>query len=269
MLRSTVGVFNRLFPSVGFAASQRWFNHISTYDSGQHLLFMNYGYRADPPVELLPEDEQHRYSIQLYQRVADAIDLSGLDLLEVGCGRGGGASYVFRYLKPKSLTAIDLAANAISFCQDQYDLPGLTFEVGDAEKLRFPDNSFDALLNVESSICYQHPERFFQEVVRVLKPGGHFLYADIRAQDELLAWEEQLEALPLEKLDEQDLTEHVIEALELDNERRSRLISEHVPRILRPTFREFAGVQGSDFFYGAFVRGEKVYRRYVFRKPAI
>jgi hypothetical protein len=38
---------------------------------------------------------------------------------------------------------------------------------------------------------------------------------------------------------------------------------------LRRPFNEFAGVKGSDFFYGAFARGEKVYRRYLFRKPAV
>jgi len=158
-------------------------------------------------------------------------------------------------------------ASAIAFCQNYYDVPGLTFVRGDAEALQFSDCSFDALLNVESSICYQYPERFFAEVVRVLKPGGHFLYADIRSQEELPEWSQQLAATGLDQLEEEDITARVVEALVLDNERRQRLISRYAPRLLRYTFKEFAGVKGSDFFFNAFVRREKIYRRYLFQKP--
>ncbi|MGH7787775.1 MAG: MGH1-like glycoside hydrolase domain-containing protein, partial [Candidatus Binatia bacterium] len=35
-------------------------------------------------------DEPNRYSIQLYHRVATQVDLAGKDVLEVGCGHGGG-----------------------------------------------------------------------------------------------------------------------------------------------------------------------------------
>lgn len=267
LIRSTVSLFQRAFPGVGYAASRRWFDHISTYDSGRHLLFMNYGYADDQPLTLMPEDEDHRYSIQLYHRVAAAVDLWDAQVLEVGCGRGGGASYVCRYLSPKSVVAVDLAANAIDFCNNHYQLPNLVFERADAEDLPYPDNTFDALLNVESSICYQYPERFFAEVERVLRPGGHFLYADIRQQDECATWSAQLDALNLVKLEEEDITPNVLRALDHDHERRQRLIKEHVPWLLRHTFNEFAGLQGSQFFYGAFASGEKVYKRFLFQKP--
>lgn len=266
MIRASVGFFNRLIPGVGYFASRRWFEHISTYKSGRHLLFMNYGFAADPPINLLAEDEEHRYFIQLYHHTASAIDLQGLEVLEVGCGRGGGSSYMARYLKPKSLVAVDLAANAIDFCQAHYNRPNLRFERGDAQDLPFADNSFDALVNVESSICYPDVPKFLSEVVRVLRPGGHFLYADIRNQDELAIWSDQLAALPLEKVTEEIITPNVLRALDLDNGRKEQLISQYAPRIIHPIFKEFAGMKGSKFFYGAFASGEKVYKRYVFRK---
>lgn len=267
LVRSTVAIIQRALPGVGYAASRRWFDHISTYDSGRHLLFMNYGFADDHPLTLLPEDEEHRYSIQLYHRVAAAVDLRGAQVLEVGSGRGGGASYVCRYLGPQAIMAVDLAANAIDFCNSYYHLPNLIFERADAENLPYPDNTFDALLNVESSICYQNPERFFAEVVRVLRPGGHFLYADIRNHDELETWAAQLNQLNLVKLAEEDITPNVLRALDQDHERRQQLINEHVPWLLRNTFNEFAGLQGSRFFYGAFASGEKIYKRFLFRKP--
>lgn len=266
MMKTAVNIFQKLVPGLGYVASRRWFDHISTYDSGRHLLFMNYGYAADPPLKLLPEDEEHRYSIQLYHHVAAAVDLAGLKVLEVGCGRGGGASYATRYLKPKSMIGVDLSANAIAFCNDFYRLEGLSFERRDAENLQFSDKSFDAVLNVESSVCYPHPEKFFAEVRRVLRPGGYFLYADVRNREELAMWDHRLEEMKLDKLEEEEITAGVLQALKQDSIRRKRLIQEHVPRPLQKIFHEFAGTEGTNFFFGAFARQEKVYKRFLFRK---
>ncbi len=267
MMRTAVTIFQRLVPSLGYVASRRWFDHISTYESGRHLLFMNYGYAAESPPELLPEDEEHRYSIQLYHHVASAVDLQDLDMLEVGCGRGGGTAYVARYLKPKSMVGVDLAANAIAFCNDFYQVEGLAFERGDAENLQFADETFDAILNLESSLCYQHPEKFFAEVHRLLRPGGFFLYADLREQSEISMWERQLAEMKLEKIEEEDITTRVVQALKQDSNRKKGLIEKHVPWPLRKIFHEFAGTEGTNFFFGPLARAEKVYRRYLFKKP--
>lgn len=47
-------------------------------------------------------DERNRYCIQLYHRTAAQADLSGRRVLEVGCGNGGGASYLTRTMRPAS-----------------------------------------------------------------------------------------------------------------------------------------------------------------------
>src|SRR4051794_1111375 len=75
--------------------------------------FMNYGYaplgaEADA-LPLAPELECDRFGLQLYRRVAGATDLDGKDVLEVGCGRGGGATFVFDEFRPRSMTAVDLS----------------------------------------------------------------------------------------------------------------------------------------------------------------
>ena len=54
------------------------------------------------------------------------------------------------------------------------------FEVGDSESIPFEDEKFDVVLNVESSHCYGDMDQFMSEVTRVLKPGGHFLWCDLR-----------------------------------------------------------------------------------------
>src|SRR5882757_8753515 len=129
-------------------------------------------------VPLAPSDEPNRACIQLYHRTATQVDLSGKRMLEVGCGHGGGASYLTRTLHPASYTGLDLNVAGIAFCRKIHNLPGLEFVQSNAENLPFPDQSFDALINIESSNHYPQLPRFLAEVARVLCPGGHFLYAD-------------------------------------------------------------------------------------------
>jgi ubiquinone/menaquinone biosynthesis C-methylase UbiE len=76
-------------------------------------------------------------------------------------------------------------------------LPGLDFVQGDAENLPFPDESFDAVLNVEASHANPRFPRFIAEVARVLRPGGHFLYADMRGYQEISDWEAALADAPM------------------------------------------------------------------------
>ena len=105
-------------------------------------------------------DEPDRYFIQLYHHVASAVDLEDKEVLEVGSGRGGGSSYIKRYLKPRRMVGIDFSANAVAFCNDAYSVDGLSYQTGDAEHLPFEDESFDAVVNVESSHCYGSMEAF-------------------------------------------------------------------------------------------------------------
>ena len=96
-------------------------------------------------------DEPNRFPIQLYHRTATQVDLSGKRVLEVSCGHGGGASYLVRTLHPASYTGLDLNPAGIAFCRKRHNLPGLDFVQGNAEDLPFADESFDAVINVESS----------------------------------------------------------------------------------------------------------------------
>jgi SAM-dependent methyltransferase len=158
-----------------------WYQFLAARYRDPSWTFMNYGYRPPEPVAPLvldPADEADRSCIQLYDVVSGAVPLAGREVLEIGSGRGGGASYVARYLKPRRMVAVDLSTRAVALCRARFDLPGLSFQEGDAEQLPFGDRAFDAVLNVESSHCYGRLPVFLREVRRVLRPGGEFLYAD-------------------------------------------------------------------------------------------
>ena len=237
-----------------------WYELLSSFDTGTGLLFMNHGYARAPdegPLALQPEDEEHRFAIQLYHRVAGAIDWRGLDGLEVSCGRGGGANYVARTLAPRTLVGLDVTRSAIRFCERHYTCTGLSFRHGDAEHLPFPDGSFDVVLNVEASRSYPHPRLFFREVARVLRPGGHFLFADFRKQSKLAKLDDQLRSSGLEFVEREDISPRVAEALALDARRRAASIERLAPRGARSVFGRFAHVDDDE--RRRFESGEKVY----------
>ena len=270
ILRAFISLFNRFLPGLGFMLSRLWFEFISRVDSGDDMLFMNYGYAeldaSMPPLRLRPEDERHRYPIQLYNKVAGAVDMRNLEVLEIGSGRGGGAAYMADCLEPKSVVGLDITASAIDFCRRRYGNGRLSFVRGDAQSLEFSDESFDVVVSIESSICYPDVEAFFSEVVRVLRPLGYFLYADLRQAHELDTWQAQISRTGLKVVLEEVITSNILRALDLDDQRKRELIERRLPRPMHRPFGEFAGLKGSQFFYGDLLRGEKSYHRFVLQK---
>lgn len=239
--------------------------YISHLDRKGEVTFLNYGYSDGKKLELKKEDEKNRYSIQLYHHIANFIRLKGLDVLEVGCGRGGGASYIARYLKPKSIKGIDLCKKAIDFCKKNYSVNGLSFCYGNALNLPYTDNNLDAIINVESSHRYSDMGRFLREVYRVLKPGGYFLFADLRDKCTILSLRQYLNNSKLKIIKEELITPHVVEALHLDHERRIKLIEKLAPKFLHGLTKEFAGTKETGL-YKSFLTREKEYFHYILRK---
>jgi SAM-dependent methyltransferase len=104
-----------------------WYQLLSQIDTKDVMHYMNFGYAELDCTLLLAlhtEDEPNRYCIQLYHHVAAAIDMHERDVLEVGCGRGGGAAFLMRYLGPNSLTGVDLSDAAIRFCTARHRSTG-------------------------------------------------------------------------------------------------------------------------------------------------
>src|SRR5579871_2430081 len=164
------------------------------------------------------------------------------------------------------MVGVDLSAEAIALCTARHRVPGLQFRTGDALNLPFEAESFDAVVNVESSHCYADLATFFREVHRVLKPGGQFLYADLHERDGLPEWHKTLIDNGFAIVRQADITPQVLTALERDNERKLALLDRFVPRLFRKSFYDFAGMRGSKIdeafrsgrlMYGSF-RADKV-----------
>jgi len=96
-------------------------------------------------------------------------------ILVVGCGTGGNSCYLANKYGC-TVVGIDIAERMVAHAQERAESQGLTdrvsFQVGDAYDLQFPDASFDAVITVFVS-QFLDPHRAYPGFHRVLKPGGH------------------------------------------------------------------------------------------------
>jgi SAM-dependent methyltransferase len=269
MLTKILNLAIRISPRLSRALVRMWYQMLVVIDRRREITFMNYGY-ADLDTDarglaLNNGESDNRYSIQLYHHLAAAVDLKGKNVVEVGSGRGGGASYIARYLRPQTMRGIDLSDKAVDFCNTHYSTAGLSFSQGDAENLPLADASVDAVVNLESSHCYGSMEKFLSEVHRVLRPGGYFLFSDHRDQGKVGFLRQQLKDSGLNVVKETDITANVVRALDLDNDRKAKLIELRCPRVLRGRMAEFAAMKGSKT-YQTFASGSSRYLSFVAQK---
>ena len=237
-----------------------WYNLFARKSGSHAFRFINYGYNEDGYcLDLSEQDEAERYSIQLYHHTATQIDISKKNLLEVGSGRSGGSSYIQRYLKTRAVTGLYISSDAVQLSNLSFDTPGLSFVQGDSEDLPFEDNSFDVVLNVESSHHYGNIEKFLLEVARILKGSGCLLWIDFRTNQEMknLFMTFKKSGFVVEK--KKDITQNITRALELLTPYKKRQIKKHVPNFIQSVFESYAGVTGGSV-NKAFLEGNLIYK---------
>ena len=242
-----------------------WYQRISKAHNKVDFRFMNYGFLDNNSPVLEPEDEPYRLFIQLYHMNIRDIDLKNKQVLEVGSGRGGGASWIAKSKKPSSLIGVDFSKEAVSLCNGWYRQENLNFIEGNAQDLPFEDNNFDIVYNVESSHCYGDMSKFVSESFRVLRKGGNFCWTDFRDEESMSKTEEIFLKSGFSVLSKKDITDEVINALDMINDAKKERITELVPRTIRRSFETFAGVQGTPV-YDSFKSGKLKYYRYQMTK---
>lgn len=230
--------------------------------------FMNYGYApnpSDPPIDSALSNCTQRYPMQMYHYLATKADLEGKQVLEVGSGRGGGAKHVAGTFKPASYIGMDIASSAVELSNKLHKLPNLKFIQGSAEKIPLDDASIDVVLNVESCHAYGNVDTFLKEVKRVLKPGGYLLLVDFRSVENMNLLKAQLKNTGLDWLEEENISQNVIRAMEEEDETKKARIKKLVPTKWQKLFSEFAGVVGSKLHTNLKTK-ERLYYRFVLRK---
>ena len=158
-------------------------------------------------------------------------------------------------MHPGSYTGLDFNAAGIAFLPKVARPAGPRFGAGRRPEPALPDQSFDAVINVEASHIYPDFERFLGEAARVLRPGGHFLYADFGNREGIPAWEAALAASPMRLVSERVIDDQVLRGLRKNSPRSMELINRRMPAFARRFGREFAVADGS-LFYRDLERGE-------------
>ena len=244
-----------------------WYQRLAKANDRSEFRFMNYGFEDGNGPELKPEDEPNRMFIQLYSMNIRGVSLQGREVLEVGSGRGGGASWIAKTHSPVRLVGVDFSSEAVGHCNRWYaNQTNLEFIEGNAQDLPFEDESFDVVYNVESSHCYGNMEAFIEQVHRVLRSGGMFCWTDLRDTETMSLLPSLFESKGFEIIESADVVQQVIKALDEINEQKMKAIEDNVPKSVRRSFETFAGIKGTPVYEG-FVSGTMAYHRLLMRKP--
>lgn len=119
----------------------------------------------------------------------------GMAVLEVGSGVGGPAVTIAAHCGAH-VTGVDLVEQRVGYAREHADVRGLShltdFLTGDAARLPFEDESFDAVYSIQA-ICHTPDKaRVHAEAARVLKPGGVYLGNDwFQAEGLTAEWQER------------------------------------------------------------------------------
>ena len=113
-----------------------------------------------------------RWSRQLAPLFVDFVGVTeGETVLDVGCGTGS-LSATLAVTGASKIVGIDPSKGFIEYARTQISDPRVTFDVGDAENLSYPNDSFDRAMDLLVVGFLPDPAKAAREKRRVTKSGG-------------------------------------------------------------------------------------------------
>jgi ubiquinone/menaquinone biosynthesis C-methylase UbiE len=145
-------------------------------DEQRRLVLDQFTRQAVPFSEMHARDDAETYGLLLRTAGITPED----QVLDVACGPGLVACEAARVAR--HVTGIDLVPAMIAQARERQSslgLSNLTWVVGDALPLPFPDGSFSSVLTRYSFHHFTDPAGVFAEMVRACRPGGRVTVADV------------------------------------------------------------------------------------------
>ena len=96
-------------------------------------------------------------------------------VLDVACGVGYGSFYLIKTGDARRVIGVDISKDAITYANAHRADIKIEFIEGDATKLPFSDNFFDAIVSFETIEHVREYEKYLSECKRVLKEEGVFI----------------------------------------------------------------------------------------------
>ena len=104
-------------------------------------------------------------------------------ILDIATGTGDFAILANKILQPDKITAVDISDGMMAVGKEKVKTKGfeniISFENLDCANMTFPDNNFDAAISAFGARNFEDIDKSFSEVLRVLKPGGVFMFIEL------------------------------------------------------------------------------------------
>lgn len=140
-------------------------------------------YRDPKLVTLSNEPIKSLKDFTRYIRREHNLELSNLNILDLGCGNGKNSIYISEQGDGNKIYGMDISETAIILAKQAY--PVGDFRVGNFGKtFPYPDKHFDIILDITSSNSLSESEReiYLNEINRTIKSGG-FLFVRALCKD--------------------------------------------------------------------------------------
>src|SRR5690242_16059323 len=95
-----------------------------------------------------------------------------LEWLDIGCGTGIVTQMISTTCSPAAVVGIDCAAEQIEHARHFAARPNVQFRVADAQRLPFPNHSFDVVASTLAINFVPDRPRALAEMGRVARPGA-------------------------------------------------------------------------------------------------
>jgi SAM-dependent methyltransferase len=103
-------------------------------------------------------------------------DVSGLDVVELGCGTAYFSAWLAR--RGARVVGLDVTPAQLETARRMQAETGLSFELveASAEDVPLPDASFDLVLSEYGASIWCDPDAWIPEAARLLRPGGRLVF---------------------------------------------------------------------------------------------
>jgi 2-polyprenyl-6-hydroxyphenyl methylase / 3-demethylubiquinone-9 3-methyltransferase len=137
----------------------------------------------DDPIALLRAESRAR-NPWIARSIRQVFPSNGVKVLDIGCGGG----FLSNYLAKAGfiVTGLDAAAESLMIAQRYDATSSACYVMGDAYRLPYADNVFQAACAMDFLEHVDEPGRVLAEAARILEPGGLFFFATFNRN--LLSW---------------------------------------------------------------------------------